>query len=178
MGPRDYHWSARVLGAQRTGENWGWWAGRFTKCPYKDKRIVVTETGIDLGVVAQWYGGWRDLPGGSEEEKAARYADEIEWYKAKCREDGRVAAITVFTYDVGSSHWEKFDIRNAPLLKAFNARGGAVEPQPPPVNPPPVNPPPVGGRYGDCRAHRSAEPNLGLSYVKDQGRAAGRDAVE
>lgn len=162
MQPQDCIGLHEYWALNGPGENWGWWAGRFTKCPYKVP-IIITENGIDLGVVAAWYGGWRDLPGGSEEEKAARYADEIEWYKAKCREDARIAAITVFTYDIGSSHWEKFDIRNAPLLKALNERAGAVKPQPPPVvNPPPVNPP----AYQIVGRIVSRAPNLGLTYFK------------
>jgi len=120
-------------------QNWRWWAGRFLQCPYQVP-ILITECGIDTGVTGQWYGGWRDLPGNSEDEKAARYSNELVWYAQQGLADGRVGQVFTFTYDIGSSHWEKFDIRNWPFLDAFfKVKDQVTNPPPPPPPPPPGN---------------------------------------
>ncbi len=140
------------------GENWRWWAGRFLQCPFKVP-ILITETGIDTGVTGQWYGGWRDLPGGSEKEKAVRYSNELVWYAQQCRNDGRVQQVFPFTYDIGSSEWEKFDIRNQPFLEAFFAVKDQVR------NPPPPPPPPPPGLENQIR--NRAWDLQGIPYNKD-----------
>lgn len=118
------------------GQNWLWWAGRFLQCPYQVP-ILITETGIDTGVTGQWYGGWRDLPGSSENEKAVRYSNELVWYAQQCYNDGRIKQVFTFTYDIGSSHWKKFDIRSWAFLDEFFKVKDQVPNQPPP-------PPPTG----------------------------------
>jgi hypothetical protein len=119
-------------------QNWRWWAGRFLQCPYQVP-ILITETGIDTGVTGQWYGGWRDLPGGSENEKAKRYSTELVWYAQQCYNDGRVKQVFTFTYDIGSSHWEKFDIRSWAFLdEFFKVKDQVPNPPPPPPPPPPT----------------------------------------
>ena len=59
-------------------ENWKWWGGRFSHCPYQVP-ILLTECGIDGGVVQQWNRGWGSLPGKTRDEKAARYVAELWW---------------------------------------------------------------------------------------------------
>jgi len=125
-------------------ENWAWWAGRYKQCPY-DVPILLTEVGIDTGVTGNWYGGWHDLPG-SFEEKARRYVDELYWYGQQGIADRRIMGMCVFTYDVGSSHWMRFDLRNEPFITALldvnrpslSAPVWHSEPITPP--PPPVTP--------------------------------------
>jgi hypothetical protein len=107
-------------------ENWRWWAGRFLQCPYRVP-ILITETGIDLGVTGQHYGAWWDLPGNTE-QKAARYVDELHWYVQQCKTDGRVQAVFPFTYDIGSAHWEKFDVRNEVFVRTLIGRGEVCAP--------------------------------------------------
>jgi len=99
-------------------QNWGWWAGRFRQCPFKVP-ILVTECGIDTGVSGTWYGGWHDLPGGSFDDKARRYCDELWWYAEQCAVDGRVKAVFPFTWDIGGPEWTKFNIRDEVFLRAF-----------------------------------------------------------
>jgi hypothetical protein len=116
-------------------QNWLWWAGRFLQCPF-DVPILITECGIDTGVTGQWYGGWRDLPGNSEKEKAVRYSNELVWYAQQCYNDGRIKQVFTFTYDIGSSHWEKFDIRSWAFLDEFFKVKDQVPNQPPPPTSP------------------------------------------
>ena len=132
--PGDYLGLHEYWALNGPQENWRWWAGRFLQCPFQ-ALILITECGIDTGVTGQWYGGWRDLPGASENEKAARYSDELVWYAQQGLNDGRVGQVFIFTYDIGSKEWEKFDIRNWPFLDAFfkvKDQVGAPQPQPPP----------------------------------------------
>lgn len=98
MRPGDFLGLHEYWALNSPQQNWRWWAGRFLQCPYQVP-ILITECGIDTGVTGQWYGGWRDLPGGSEDEKAARYVDELLWYARQCAADGRIKAIFPFTYD-------------------------------------------------------------------------------
>jgi hypothetical protein len=60
------------------------------------------------------------------------------WYGRQCVADGRVQTIFVFTYDIGSSHWEKFDIRNWNFLDAFFAVQDTWPQVPGVLQPPPV----------------------------------------
>ena len=107
-------------GLNGAGQNWRWWGGRYEQCPF-DIPILITETGIDTGVTGQWYGGWGDLPG-TWDEKARRYVGELAWYWKRCLTDGRIKGILPFTYDIGSSHWEKFNLRDEVFLKELIAR--------------------------------------------------------
>jgi hypothetical protein len=137
MQPGDYLGLHEYWALNGPQENWRWWAGRFLQCPFRVP-ILITETGIDTGVTGQWYGGWRDLPGGSENAKAQRYADELIWYAEQCASDGRIEQVFPFTYDIGSSHWEKFDIRSWAFLDAFLGAQASWPTVPDVVQPPPV----------------------------------------
>lgn len=99
-------------------ENWTWWAGRYKQCPY-DVPILITETGIDTGVTGTSYGGWRSLPLGTNDAKAARYVDELFEYAQICYDDGRIYCIMPFTYDIGSPHWEQFNLKDQTFLNAW-----------------------------------------------------------
>ena len=145
--PGDYLGLHEYWALEGPGQNWRWWAGRFLQCPYRVP-FLVTECGIDTGVTGNWYGGWGDLPG-TWEQKAQRYVDELIWYAQECAKDGRVKGLFPFTYDIGSAHWEKFNIRNESFLREFLGRktqwpqpGGITPPPPPPVVPP-ITPPPA-----------------------------------
>jgi hypothetical protein len=133
--PGDYLGLHEYWALDGPQQNWLWWAGRFLQCPYQVP-ILITETGIDTGVTGQWYGGWRDLPGNSENEKAVRYSNELVWYAQQCYNDGRIKQVFTFTYDIGSSHWEKFDIRSWAFLDEFFKVKDQVPNQP--LSPPPT----------------------------------------
>jgi len=114
LGLHEY-WSLNGV-----GENWRWWAGRYEQCPYNVPLLIV-ECGIDTGVTGRHYGGWGDLPG-TLSARARRYVDELAWYWARCRADGRIQAIFPFTYDRGSDTWVQFDMRVEELLRQITDR--------------------------------------------------------
>lgn len=142
MEPGDYLGLHEYWALEGPGQNWAWWAGRFTQCPY-DVPILITECGIDTGVTGQFYGGWANLPG-QMTERAKRFVSELAWYWQQGRADGRVQAIFPFTYDRGSDTWVHFDLRNEDLLRELTSRVAEFpEPEPfvwdgqePPVTPP------------------------------------------
>jgi len=108
-------------------ENWGWWAGRYKTIPW-DVSIIITECGIDTGVLGEKNLGWHKLIGvdGRNETQAAEtyiYRD-LSTYDRQLQLDPRVVAASIFTYDYQNKEWESFDINNAdirtPLLKHVN----------------------------------------------------------
>jgi len=118
-------------------EMWGWWGGRVLQCPYH-VRILVTETGIDMGVKypqLDVYKGWLALPG-TTDEKARRYTDELWDYMGLMAEDSRVRGVFPFTYDGAGDKWAWFEQRNE-QLQAAHRRKWALEgiPHPRPYNP-------------------------------------------
>lgn len=155
-GQHEY-WSLNgVDNTMNGGRNmWGWWTGRCLRHNYRVP-ILITETGIDTNVDGRPYGGWWDLPG-THEEKVARYIGELAWYWNRLREDNRVQGIFTFTYDIGSPHWERFNIRDGVFLRALVQRRGEFAPplafgwgqpeEPPKPEPKPEPKPPVFDCY-------------------------------
>lgn len=94
-------------------ENWRWWAGRFTQCPY-DVPFLITECGVDFGVCGQGGNGWLSqyMPGGTPAEKAAKYVSDLRRYEELVRADGRAVAVFVFTHDGQEQDWWTFDTRH------------------------------------------------------------------
>jgi len=103
-------------------QNWRWWAGRILQCPY-NVPVIVTEGGIDVGVegVATAKKGWLDLSG-TLEQKVARYLNELWQYCEAVHADGRVKAMTVYTYDGNRNDWGQFDIRLELFVEKLLAR--------------------------------------------------------
>jgi hypothetical protein len=140
-------------------ENYLWWYGRMTQCPYQVPWLI-TECGIDFGVVNDYGKAWRDLAGTSFDAKADKFIGWLYWAAGKYVADGRVQGMYVFTRDIGSRDWEKFDIRCQPWFDAFvrffkanpvirpRALGSVVAP---PVNPPPIVVPPSGATVAEMR---------------------------
>ena len=170
MLPGDYLGLHEYWALEGPQQNWRWWGGRFLQCPYRVP-ILITECGIDTGVTGNWYGGWGDLPG-SFEEKAARYAQELDYYARQCAADGRVHGIFPFTYDIGSREWERFNVRNESLLNALwpVLDGLATLPDPPAVipDPPAVVPQSFGARLCEmvgAAKYADLRPLLNGSYA-------------
>jgi hypothetical protein len=153
------------------GENWGWWAGRFTQCKAK-VAILITETGIDCGVAGHSQHGWDTLPGNSLRERAVRYVGDLAWYWQKCLQDPRVQGVFTFTYDRGSDTWIGFDLRFNDWIDEYTARlaefpsAKTYEAGSTPVTPPPpVIPPPVIATTAIIGSVASTLPNDGTTYV-------------
>jgi GH25 family lysozyme M1 (1,4-beta-N-acetylmuramidase) len=156
MLPGDYLGLHEYWADQGCGEMWRWWAGRCLQCPAQVP-MLITECGIDSYVKAMVppRRGWQDmLPGSDFDAKADRYVSELWDYMGRLAADGRIKAILPFTYDIGASEWEKFDIKNEPFKQAVR-RKLAQEPQPVPVPwvpgeppAPPPDPPPAERAVG------------------------------
>lgn len=94
----DYMGLHEYWALQGPTQNWKWWGGRFTQCPYRVP-ILITECGVDTGVTGQWYGGWGDIPAATWDERAAKYVDWLLWYAGQALADGRVQCVLPFSYD-------------------------------------------------------------------------------
>jgi hypothetical protein len=175
MQPGDYLGLHEYWSIDGPKTNWRWWGGRFLQCPY-DVPILITECGVDTGVVGVWNGGWRDIPGRTTDEIAAAYLEMLWWYMEQCASDGRVKCVFPFTHDIGGKEWEKFDIRDGVFLPAaINRLGLAGGSYPksgsapvPPTPPDPPSPPPVPSptaEYMILPVEAGQEPNQGVSYV-------------
>ena len=106
---------------------WGWHAGRFTKMPWSDVKIVIGEAGVDQHVIdGQGHRGWK------HGLNAATYANQVEEYVKRASEDSRFVGACLFSDDYGSKHWESFDSLTAhdALLSKKWYWPGVVKPEP------------------------------------------------
>jgi hypothetical protein len=120
FGNGDYLGLHEYWGFEGPLQNWGWWAGRALKCPYRVP-MMMTECGIDGGVLGAGHvkQGWYDLPDGSMNDKANRYLNELWQYADLLREDGRTKALFPYTYDGNRDDWGRFEIRTEVFLQPF-----------------------------------------------------------
>ena len=86
--------------------NWGWWAGRYTQCPW-DVPIILGECGLDQGVNGPMNVESR---GWASHMNAETYFAQLRWYDQMLALDPRVHSAQVFCYDYDSP-WQTFDIR-------------------------------------------------------------------
>ena len=128
------------------GENWGWWGGRFMKCPW-DVPIIIGECGVDLGVVQDP----ATLPGNRGWQgnvSAATFAQQCGDYMRRCQSDPRFFAGTIFETDYASGEWQSFDteparhelVSRASSLAPARWYAGSVPPEPEPGPTPPTPP--------------------------------------
>lgn len=106
-------------------ENWGWWAGRFLKCPW-NVPIIIGECGLDMLAkksVDDQKRGWQAWV------NKEQYADHIRFYHQKTLADSRIHSIQLYTTDYGSP-WQSFDL--APVQPSIVAYARTVESAPAP----------------------------------------------
>ncbi|CAK0747808.1 hypothetical protein CCP3SC15_1500007 [Gammaproteobacteria bacterium] len=111
----------------------GWRCLRYRKAlaalpsAYRNKPVVIGETGIDGGVggIDQPQRGWKAF--GSEQH----YLDSLEWYDDELQKDANVigAAIFAATWDTG---FGTFDIRDAIMIRDYIGEGQPIPPEPGP----------------------------------------------
>jgi len=134
------------------GDGWGWYAGRFMKCPW-DVPIVIGECGLDMGVVQDP----ATLPGSRGWQgnvSAMTFGAQSGDYVRRCQTDRRFFAATTFTTDYQSGEWEPFDTEPArhELVAQANSLapavwyGGGAGPGPTPEPPDPGQPVPMPGK--------------------------------
>lgn len=115
---------------------WGWWAGRMLKCPWKDVKYGIGESGLERrvedGNIPIEQAGW------TGNVSAQVYYDQLQRYERLMSQDGRFQWHMPFTWDF-SKPFGSMDIR--PLLGMFQANAeferpgnGPVPPPPPPVD--------------------------------------------
>lgn len=150
-------------------ENWRWWAGRFTQCPY-DAPMLITECGVDFGVAGQGGNGWLSqyMPGGTPAEKATKYLSDLRRYEELARGDGRAVAVFVFTHDGQEQDWWTFDTRHpefvSRLLAYVDTMRNVALPPGTQIDMPPVEPPPAGDLAGLRNAAWNALYPKGIAY--------------
>ena len=119
-------------GLNGADELWGWWAGRYLTCPY-NVPIIITECGIDTGVLGQQNLGWHMLigvDGMSVTAAAERYVyNDLGKYDVQLQLDPRIIGATIFTYDFQNKEWESFDINHGDIKAALKNHVGWMENQ-------------------------------------------------
>ena len=136
LSTHEYWWHESVKGLHpdtRGGweGGWRWEAGRYLQCPW-DVPILITETGIDEGVVKdQPNHGWRHF----YDNDPARYVAQLAEYDAEIRKDKRIVAAFIYTHDTNDRKWQSFDTREDNFLNAFlpYIESQAGQPEPPQV---------------------------------------------
>lgn len=133
-GYTDFLGVHEYWGYNGENENWGWWGGRILQLPF-NVPVLVTECGIDGGVIGQWMKGWGGLPG-NRDEQAARYCRELWRYMELLRKDQRIQGVFVFTYDGTGEDWGEFNLKDWPFLNALSHQTNTSGiPQPHTYNP-------------------------------------------
>jgi hypothetical protein len=178
MLPGDYIGLHEYWAGNGPEEAWKWWGGRFSQCPY-DVPMLITECGVDFGVVGLGGNGWlsQHMPGNTPTEKAIKYVSDLRRYEELVRTDGRVVAAFIFTHDGQAQDWWTFDTRHPEFVSRllnYTATmthvplppGTAIDipPVEPPVEPPPVEPPPTN-EYIILGEIIKIAPNDGVTYV-------------
>ena len=121
----------------------GWWANRFSQCPWQDVQIVIGECGCDVFV--ENTNGDANHRGWASNMSPQVYMQQLAQYDKLLMQDKRVLSGLVFTTDFASRNWASFDtdgIRD--LWTTYNKLDHDIIPPPPPVPPvPPIPPQPV-----------------------------------
>ena len=119
----DYLGTHEYWADQGVMQNWGWWAGRILKCPYRVP-VLVTECGIDMGVLGASHAkqGYYDLPEPTFDMRVERYLNELWEYAGLLKPDGRSKGLLIYTYDGNRTDWGRMDIRTEPFITPFLAR--------------------------------------------------------
>ncbi|MDD1654133.1 MAG: carbohydrate binding domain-containing protein [Methanomicrobiales archaeon] len=120
--------SMRDMFETASGE--GWTTGRyrkvyswFLKPDGREIPLIITECGIDGGVIGQGQKGWKSYTG------AEGYLDQLKWYDSLLLQDSYVMGATIFSLEI--PNWQDFDIAPLmPQLTAYVKTGGTT---PPPV---------------------------------------------
>ena len=104
----------------------GWWALRYRRVrdimakSYGDCALppfVITELGIDLGLLRPGRGGWRVA-----KSTATEYVQQLAWYNREMMLDDYVLGATVFCYG-GTPDWANYDLAGVKPFEDY-VRGG------------------------------------------------------
>ncbi len=106
----------------------GWTTGRYRKVYnwflIPDGRqipLIITECGIDGGVIGQGSKGWKSYASGEV------YMEQLKWYDSLMKQDSYVLGATIFSLEI--PNWQDFDIAPImPQLTAYVKSGGSTPP--------------------------------------------------
>jgi hypothetical protein len=115
------------------GSGEGWTTGRYRKVyrwflvpDGREIPLVITDCGIDGGVIGQGQKGWKSYT------SADGYMNQLKWYDAILAQDSYVLGATIFSLEI--PNWQDFDIAPLmPQLTAYVKAGGSPTPPPTPV---------------------------------------------
>ena len=106
----------------------GWTTGRyrkvynwFLKPDGRQIPLIITECGIDGGVIGQGQKGWKSYTSGDG------YMEQLKWYDSLLKQDSYVLGATIFSLEI--PNWDDFDITPLmPQLTAYVKAGGTTPP--------------------------------------------------
>jgi hypothetical protein len=132
--PGDYLFLHEYWDETGPQKNWGWWAGRYTQCPWPIP-IIIGECGVDVyvarGDVEKERRGWRAWLSPQD------YMNQLAWYDAELRRDSRIHSAQIFTWDY-SHPWASFNVREPDFMdNVFLPYVQSQANVPDPVEPPP-----------------------------------------
>jgi Ig-like domain from next to BRCA1 gene/Carbohydrate binding domain len=111
-----------------TSSGEGWTTGRyrkvytwFLKPDGRQIPLIITECGIDGGVIGQGQKGWKSYASGEQ------YMEQLKWYDSLLKQDSYVLGATIFSLEI--PNWQDFDIAPImPQLTAYVQAGGSTPP--------------------------------------------------
>ena len=104
----------------------GWWCLRYRRAHQIMVRtygcdalppFIITECGIDVGLIEQGRGGWR-----SSGNTAAQYVQQLAWYNKELSYDDYVLGATVYGYGMNKD-WADYELAGVPEFEAFVRSG-------------------------------------------------------
>jgi hypothetical protein len=126
-----HEYSAPSMQSQfESGSGEGWTTGRYRKVynwflipEGRQIPLIITECGIDGGVIGQGQKGWKSYA------TADQYMSQLKWYDSVLQQDSYVLGATIFALEI--YNWQDFDIAPLmPQLTAYVKSGGSVPPPP------------------------------------------------
>ena len=79
--------------------------------------FIITELGIDVGLIGQGRGGWRVT-----KNTAAQYVQQLAWYNKEMSYDDYVLGATVYGYGMNED-WASYELAGVPEFETFVASG-------------------------------------------------------
>lgn len=109
----------------------------YLKNKVKNLRIMITEAGIDGGVVGRPATGWKQFT------DEAGYLSQLKWYTEGVNQDDYLVCFHIFCCGTADKQWDGFDIRDCPSILDYCASLPLIkrvvdQPPPKPVPPPVV----------------------------------------
>lgn len=86
------------------GSPWYCLRYRFLRDAFPTMNLLITECGIDRGVLGEQLSGWRTAT------SVADYVAQLRWYDAQLQHDPQVLGATIFCCGTDDPAWDSFDV--------------------------------------------------------------------